>query len=218
MRLPGFDYTACGVYFVTICTHERQHLLGDVVDGKFVPAPCARDLEKIWARTVSGGKLPSPYDFVVMPNHVHGIVWLPRGPADNRWNIGASQCANPGVGTQRPPMTGCASGEEIRWMAERPSDDVDAASLQGGDDPDASARGCISRGLPEPGSLGAILQSFKSNAARDINRLRGAVGAPVWQGRYHDVIIRNERHLEKAQPYILNNPAKWSDDPMNDSP
>jgi REP element-mobilizing transposase RayT len=62
----------------------------------------------------------------------------------------------------------------------------------------------------QPGSLGAIIQNYKSIATRRINALRGTPGLPVWQRNYYEHIIRNERALEAIRRYIHNNPRQWS--------
>ena len=61
-------------------------------------------------------------------------------------------------------------------------------------------------------SLSAIVRSFKSAVTREINDLRGEKFPPVWQGRFHDRIIRNERELAAIRRYIHNNPANWTAD------
>lgn len=66
-----------------------------------------------------------------------------------------------------------------------------------------------------PGSLGAVVRAFKSAATKRVNRLRGTSGAPVWQNRYHETIIRNELHLLAAQQYIADNPRRWIEDPYH---
>ncbi len=69
-------------------------------------------------------------------------------------------------------------------------------------------------GLSEvkPKSLSAIVRSFKSAITNEINDLRGEKFPPVWQGRFHDRIIRNERELNAIRQYIRNNPANWTAD------
>jgi hypothetical protein len=63
--------------------------------------------------------------------------------------------------------------------------------------------------------LGAIVRAFKSNAARRINALRNTLGAPVWQRNYYERIIRDDRELNAARRYILDNPRKWAEDKHN---
>jgi len=77
IRLPGYDYTQPGAYFITICTYNGQHLLGEVVDGAMCLNAYGQIVQEEWFRTAD----LRPYvrleadEFVVMPNHVHGILW-----------------------------------------------------------------------------------------------------------------------------------------------
>ena len=76
LRLPGYDYAQTGAYFVTICTRGRVCFLGDVVDGEVRLSEFGRLANSVWL------ELPRHYPhvrldaWVVMPNHVHGIVML----------------------------------------------------------------------------------------------------------------------------------------------
>jgi putative transposase len=64
----------------------------------------------------------------------------------------------------------------------------------------------------QPGSLGAVLQNWKSTATRRINQMRHTPEARVWQDNYFEHIIRNERELWAIRQYIENNPAQWAQD------
>lgn len=76
IRLKDYDYSASGAYFVTICTYERACLLGDVIEEQVHFSEFGRIVSDVWNR------LPEHYGnleldaFVVMPNHVHGIMLL----------------------------------------------------------------------------------------------------------------------------------------------
>ncbi|MBX3057107.1 MAG: transposase [Anaerolineae bacterium] len=61
-------------------------------------------------------------------------------------------------------------------------------------------------------SLGAIIGGYKSAVTKEINDLRGQTQPPIWQPRFHDRIIRNERELEAIRRYIRANPANWQQD------
>jgi len=73
------------------------------------------------------------------------------------------------------------------------------------------------RHLPRvlPGSLGAIVRSFKAASTKTINELRGSPGGTVWQRNYYDRIVRNEDELNRIRQYIIDNPLKWATDPEN---
>ena len=68
-----------------------------------------------------------------------------------------------------------------------------------------------------PGSLGAIIQNFKSISTRKINTIRRTPGAHVWQRNYYEHIIRDEVDWQAIADYIENNPSKWAEDRENQS-
>jgi putative transposase len=86
IRLRGYDYSKDGFYFITLCTRERVMLFGDIIkeNGCFQKMVC-NELGKIvaeeWVRSSSIRKEIRIDDFVVMPNHLHGIICI-RGRGD----------------------------------------------------------------------------------------------------------------------------------------
>jgi REP element-mobilizing transposase RayT len=74
LRLKGYDYARPGAYFVTICAQDRTYLFGDVVDGQMRLNEFGRIVREAW------DDLPNHYPnvemdaFVIMPNHIHGII------------------------------------------------------------------------------------------------------------------------------------------------
>ena len=78
IRLKGYDYTQSGAYYITIVTYQRQHLFGEVVNGEMRLNELGQIARDEWFKTA----LLRPYvelhedEFVVMPNHAHGIIWI----------------------------------------------------------------------------------------------------------------------------------------------
>ncbi len=76
IRLRGYDYARPGAYFVTICTKTRLCLFGDVVDGQMRLNDAGKMIQTTWC------EIPDHYPgidvdtFVIMPNHIHGIIIL----------------------------------------------------------------------------------------------------------------------------------------------
>ena len=64
-------------------------------------------------------------------------------------------------------------------------------------------------------SVGALIAGFKSAATSRINSMRGTPGKAVWQRNYYEHVIRNGDSLEGIRQYIIDNPAKWGEDPEN---
>lgn len=74
IRLPEYDYSQEGAYFVTICTQDRKCVLGDIIDGQMKLNKYGRIVEQCWCNLVSHYTGIELDTFVVMPNHVHGII------------------------------------------------------------------------------------------------------------------------------------------------
>lgn len=74
LRLKDYDYTQAGAYFITICTHNRECLFGNVMDGEMQLNETGRIVADEW---VKSGEIRNEIAldvWVVMPNHLHGIV------------------------------------------------------------------------------------------------------------------------------------------------
>ena len=76
IRLQGYDYTRPGGYYVTIVTHDRACLFGEVVNGEMVLNDLGRIVEKAWYDLANHYPNVELGIFVIMPNHAHGIIIL----------------------------------------------------------------------------------------------------------------------------------------------
>jgi len=74
IRLRGYDYSQAGLYFITICTHERLPLFGKIDDGKMVTNDAGLVAKKCWQEIPDHFPQIILDGFVVMPNHIHGII------------------------------------------------------------------------------------------------------------------------------------------------
>jgi len=70
-------------------------------------------------------------------------------------------------------------------------------------------------GKPVTGSLPTVVGSFKSAVTKHVNILHNTPGAPFWQHRYYEHIVRNENDLNNIREYIITNPARWAFDKEN---
>lgn len=176
IRLPGYDYAGAGAYFVTVCTHERECIFDDT-ELKAVA-------EKVWRAVVGASGGPDD-EFVVMPNHVHGIIWISA-----RGTVGAQQRHRQLGGMRRCDVPHPVTTEPTAVVAAPLPHVV-------------------------PGSLAALVRAFKSATAKRINNIRATPGRPFWQRNYYERIIRNEDELHDIRQYISENPLKWACDPEN---
>lgn len=82
LRAPSWDYTQPASYMVTICVHDRLHLLGSIGEDGPVLSAAGHMVEEMWRDIPSGFPTIALDAFVVMPNHLHGILHLHHELAD----------------------------------------------------------------------------------------------------------------------------------------
>ncbi|MBT1072789.1 transposase [Geobacter chapellei] len=186
IRLRAFDYRSNGTYFITICAFQRESLFGEVVDGDMRLNRLGMAVDACWQSIANHFPNVQLDEFVIMPNHFHGIMNIVG-------HVGAKQgsSASPGFGIEGNNVGNCNKGEAGEAIASPLRD------------------GTVS------GSLGAVIQNFKSISTRKINKIRNNPGCPVWQRNYYEHIIRSESDLTNIRQYIANNPLKWDMDDNN---
>lgn len=199
IRLRGFDYSQPSAYFITICTWQRECLFGDVRDGVMVLNDAGLVVQNIW------GKLPDYYPgifidaFVIMPNHIHGILRIhdqyAHGPVGARF-IAPSNGSGPILESRR--------GAIYRAHSARRANLGQDAIL---------GQGAINRAP----TVGDIIRLFKAKCTFGINALRQTRGTSVWQRNYWERIVRDDQEYRALCEYIKQNPAQWQQDSLYSS-
>lgn len=190
IRLREYDYSTTGAYFVTICAQGRECLFGEVRDGAMNLNDSGCMLSEGWL------KLPDKFpdvaldEYVIMPNHFHGIIVLnePDDDVDRR-----------GEPRVRPPLK-CEHKDH-------------------GEHKNQGEHKVRPYGTAE-GSVGRIVQAFKSMTTNAYIHGVNEHGWPLfagrlWQRNYYERVIRDERELDAARKYIFENPIKWDLDREN---
>jgi REP element-mobilizing transposase RayT len=102
-RLKDWDYSRDGYYFVTICTQDKKCFFGDVIDEKVQLSAIGEIVADEWQKTPQIRKNVSLDTWIIMPNHVHGIIVINNDVETPRWGV-SRICA-----TQKAGMSnGCA--------------------------------------------------------------------------------------------------------------
>jgi putative transposase len=212
LRLKGYDYTQEGAYYVTLCTAERAPLLGEVVAGAMHLSTLGAMVQAEWLRTPTLRPQVTLDEYVIVPNHVHGILVVAAVGAYGNTPL---QDGNTPLQNDNVPMQG-GNAPMQNGNTSMPNGNVLPQNGQ------MSAQRSNASGPPRPAplrspsqTLGAILRGFKAATTARINTLREAPGTPVWQRNYYEHIIRNERQLEAIRAYIYNNPVQWAADREN---
>ena len=219
IRLRGFDYALDGAYFVTVCVAGRKRILGRIRNGTAILSEAGHLVVTAWER------LPLHYPhvrldaFVVMPNHVHGIVVLDGVVGTGRSGASGGRRETGEVGAGRSGASGSRreAGQVGAGRSGASDGRPETGPVGAGLRPAPTvARAPIptSGGVPDPRrhALPEIVRAFKAFSARAINLRRGTPGTPVWQRNYYERILRDERALAAVRRYIRENPAKWGDD------
>ncbi|MGM0377476.1 MAG: transposase [Bacteroidota bacterium] len=89
IRLQGYDYSSPGEYFITICTQNRESLFGDVINGEMVLNDVGIIAREFWNRISERYENVVLDTFIVMPNHVHGIIGIEYHPERDQHPVGA---------------------------------------------------------------------------------------------------------------------------------
>jgi len=110
IRLPYYDYSRAGYYFITIRAHNREHLFGEIVDGHMVLNVAGEMVRGLWYEITNDFPNVALHDFVVMPNHIHGIIQIKyRGtvgvPLVGTLNVDGEINCN-GIHNKRAPIKG----------------------------------------------------------------------------------------------------------------
>ncbi|HNR13261.1 MAG TPA: hypothetical protein PKM59_08115 [Thermodesulfobacteriota bacterium] len=115
VRLSGYDYSSAGAYFVTVCTQGKEWVLGEVHGGASVPSDAGKMVEQWWQRIP--GKFSSVHTdaFVVMPDHIHGIIVLSH---ESGTNVGADPCVCPPDPCVCPDNTGAHTGAPLQRIVQ----------------------------------------------------------------------------------------------------
>lgn len=89
IRLKGYDYSLPGEYFITICTHNRKHIFGDVVGGEMRLNRFGKIAKHEWLKTESIRDNVVLDSFIIMPNHMHAVFGI-VSPVVGGWGCGCS--------------------------------------------------------------------------------------------------------------------------------
>jgi REP element-mobilizing transposase RayT len=105
IRLKGYDYSRTGAYFVTICTQNRDCIFGNVVDGAMVLNDAGMIAGDEWVKSANIRVEIEMDVFVVMPNHLHGIVIIQRDETRR-----GDRPVAPTADATKPPVNHMTSG------------------------------------------------------------------------------------------------------------
>ena len=187
IRLKDFDYRLGGYYFVTFATANLECLFGEIVDGQMVLNQFGEIARQEWLRAEEVREEVELDEFVIMPNHIHGIIIIKGAEAEE--------------GTIVAKRARRRASLEMMGAFHRNARTADPPAPPG----------------LQAGSLGAIISQFKSICNKRINKLRQTPQAQVWHRNYYESVITKEKALLRIRIYIAHNPQFWNRDKFNET-
>jgi putative transposase len=115
IRLKGFDYSSEGLYFITICVQDRICLFGAVENGQMILNAAGQMVEAEWLKLPERFPNIELHEFVVMPNHFHGILEI-VGRGGGTATRAAPTAAAPTVGEMMGAFQSIVTVEYIRGV------------------------------------------------------------------------------------------------------
>lgn len=181
-RAQWWDYGWNGAYFITICTQDRKHYFGEIQNDKMVLSKVGIIADILWHQIPIHHKNVKLGDFVVMPNHIHGILIIDKQST----NIDIDNVNNTNNGDN--VETGHALSQHT-LSVEKPG----------------------SQRFQNIGknTISSIVGSYKSAVTKHANRLGYP---HQWQKLFYDNIIRSNNDYQKISDYIVSNPENWAKD------
>lgn len=204
-RLPGYDYSTPGAYFVTICTLGMMEHLGDIRDGRMHLNDFGRIVETQWHWAFDHFDGIETEALVVMPNHVHGIVFVTDPTMPSPDAIAPSYAPAtyvPPTPAPTPTPVGTILGLSLRIgerIGERTGERLVQLATQPLYLPVTSRR---------HNTLSKTINAFKTTSSKHIH-IAGNTDFR-WQRSFHDHIIRDTDELSWIRQYIADNPRKWA--------
>jgi REP element-mobilizing transposase RayT len=200
-RLPGFDYSQPGYYFVTICTEGRIHFFGEIVGFQMELSEIGKMAWKCWNEIPDHFPFVMPDAIIVMPNHIHGIIRITEHNEineSNDKNVGTQYFASqhesdgPIAGTQyfaSPPIPE-GNNESMQYFASPPSEKGNKFG-------------------PQSQNLASIIRGYKIGVTKFCRQNNISF---AWQPLFYGHIVRNEFDLQRIRKYIQDNPRNWKED------
>ncbi|EKT3966110.1 transposase [Flavobacterium psychrophilum] len=210
-RLQSWDYSTNGPYFITICTKNRQHFFGEVINGTMNLNEIGLLAEQFWLEIPKHFTFVELGNFVIMPNHVHGILII-NNLKTLHCNISNIDSTDSTVQTLQCNVSNNDSIDSINSIDSIDSIDSTVQTLQcnvstATDNTNKNEQ--MAKISPKQGSISTIIRSYKSVVTKNAHFIDENFG---WQPRFHDHIIRNAASFDRIQNYITNNPMNWAAD------
>ncbi len=210
IRLKGYDYSQSGLYFLTLCCQNKQHLFGHIHKDIMCLNPLGAIAHQTWMETPTIRPNVELLAFIVMPNHIHGIIAIKkRKENNNQAAMGKFKSPSQTIGAIIRGYKGSSTKRIKQYI--RDSYKGENRFINIGESPSTGelqfAPTAKSKFAPTAKSKFAptAKSKFAPTAIIDLSK-------SIWQRDYYDHIIRDERAYNNISNYIITNPERWHKD------
>ena len=206
-RLKQYDYSSNGAYFITICTKNRENYLGRIIDGKLQENEQSKICKACWLDLSNHYPNCVLDEFVIMPNHVHGIVFIQNNKIVINGGIDGVDGDCNRIATVETGLKPVSTNVIVNTIANVNTNAIVNTNV--------IANTIADTNITKRYSISEIIRGFKTFTARKINDFLNTQGKTFWQSRFYDNVIRDKDELNRIRKYIVNNPVSWLNDRNN---
>lgn len=207
IRLKGYDYSKKGRYYITICCKDKKCLFGKIVANKIILNDAGKMVNQEWLKMPERFQNIILHEFVVMPNHFHGIIEI--------LSVGATLVV--ALDEVLKKDVECSLDNDVSGNVEIEDEiNVDQNKkfkIKNSKIPQGHPQG----NAPTKITIGDMVGAFKSittveyiDGVKKLNWPR--FNRKLWQRNYHEHIIRDELSFRRITNYIKTNPENWKND------
>lgn len=195
-RAVWHDYNG-GDYFITICTGDRVHYFGEIVNGQMMLNGLGTKLNELIAEIPTHHSYAKTPVYQIMPNHVHLIVCIDGTGVDNTDAVRGDVVCGDAVCRD----AACHVSTTKTTKTTKRTDAACHVSTTNNKKMQEIANQCGLVSIAMGGLKSALTKYANANSIKF-----------EWQTRFHDHIIRDEEEWERIANYIVNNPSTWEND------
>lgn len=198
-RWEQWNYGWDAAYFITICTKDRLHHFGEITNGKMSLTAAGVLADVFWHEIKNHAHHIGLGAFVVMPNHIHGILILDGNGGNVDGNMKNNGARNDIAGNVNDDTKNENNANDENVNDNNVPIQPSPTNTPGQNRFQNQGKNTIS----------SIVGGYKSAVTKHANRMGLEMG---WQALFHDHVIRDEPSFVRITEYINNNPRNWSDD------
>lgn len=217
IRLKNYDYSGAGLYFITLCTVDRENIFGEIINGKMHFNAFGTIANEEWEKTPQIRKNISLGEYIIMPNHFHAIISIDYKIRKSETGVLQYAQDEPQMSFKSPSQT---IGAIIRGYKGATTRKINNLIREMRENKGENSTGVLQYAptispiaptiSPIAPTISPIAPTISPIAPEKNSSLTGE--SSIWQRNYYEHIIKSDKAYNNISNYIINNPLKWDKD------